>query len=90
MKVIKVGALWCSSCIIVNNYWSSIKDKYPNIEFIDYDLDFDSLDVEKLNIGNKLPEIIIYEDNIEIKRIIGEKIKEEIEQELNKLNEKDN
>lgn len=90
MKVIKVSALWCSSCIIVNNYWYKLIELYPNFEFIELDLDFDEEEVKKLSIGSKLPEIIIFKDNREIKRIIGEKSKEELESELNEIYENEN
>lgn len=89
MKIVKVGAMWCPACIVTNKYWKDLKKKYSSIEFIDYDLDMDEEDVKPLKIGNKLPEIIIYDDNdMEIKRIIGEKTQEEIEKELLTYNEK--
>ena len=84
MKIIKVGAMWCPACIVTNKYWKKIKEKYKEIEFIDYDLDMDEEEVKELNIGNKLPEIIIYNNNNEIDRIIGEKKQEEIESIIDK------
>ena len=89
MKIVKVGAMWCPACIITNKYWKDLKKKYSFIEFLDYDLDMDEEEVKPLKIGNKLPEIIIYDDNnVEIKRIIGEKTQEEMEKELLAYNEK--
>jgi thiol-disulfide isomerase/thioredoxin len=89
MKIVKVGAMWCPACIITNKYWKDLKNKYSSIEFLDYDLDMDEEEVKPLKIGNKLPEIIIYDDNnVEIKRIIGEKTQEEMEKELLAYNEK--
>lgn len=83
MKVIKVGAMWCPACIITNKYWKNIKNKYQDIEFIDYDIDLDEDKVKNLNIGKILPEIIIFDDNDkEIKRIIGEKKEQEIIDEI--------
>ncbi len=87
MKVIKVGAMWCPACIVTNKYWKKIKEKYKEIDFVEYDLDMDEEEVEKLEIGKKLPEIIIYKDNNEVERIIGEKKQEEIESVLNKYYE---
>lgn len=82
MKIIKVGAMWCPSCIITNKYWKEIKSNYSDIEFIDLDIDFDSSEVEKYNVGDKLPVIIIFDGNKEVKRIIGEKKKEEMLKEI--------
>ena len=45
--------------------------------------------MKKLNVGDTLPEIIIYNENNVVKRIVGEKKKEEIEREIEEvLNEK--
>lgn len=89
MRIVKVSAMWCPSCIVVNKYWKNIKNKYNNIEFIEYDLDMDEDEVKKLNIGNKLPEIIFFDnDNKELKRLIGERKQEDIELEIGELYEK--
>ena len=89
MKIIKIGAMWCPACIVTNKYWKQIIEKYNEIEFIDYDIDMDEEEVKKLNVGDTLPEIIIYNENNVVKRIVGEKKKEEIEREIEEvLNEK--
>ena len=51
---------------------------YPNIEYINYDYDLDEENIIKYNIGDIVPVVIFEKDNIEIKRIIGEKSKKEI------------
>ena len=88
MKVIKVGAMWCPACIKMNKFWNSFKANYSNVQFVDLDSDMDEDEVKKLDIGNILPEIIVYEDEKEIKRIIGEKKEQEIIEELGGLFEK--
>ena len=89
MKIIKIGAMWCPACIVTNKYWKQIIEKYNEIEFINYDIDMDEEKVKELNIGDTLPEIIIYDENNIVKRIVGEKKKEEIEREIEEvLNEK--
>ena len=55
-----------------------IKLLYPNIEYINYDYDLDEEDIIKYNIGDIVPVVIFEKDNIEIKRVIGEKSKKEI------------
>lgn len=77
MKIVKITAIWCSSCIIVNNILDELKAEYElNIDELDYDYDEDA---KKYNPGTKLPVLIIYnKDNQEIKRIIGERSKKEL------------
>lgn len=78
MKVIKVGAVWCGSCLNMKHVWNDIEKEY-NIEVVSLDYDFDEEEVMKYNVGNKLPvAIIIDEDGNELERIIGEKKKQEI------------
>lgn len=78
MKLIKISAIWCPSCIIIYNIWNEIKKKYPNYEYIEYDYDEDEDIVKEYNVGTILPVIIIIKDNKEVTRIIGEKSKKEI------------
>lgn len=70
-KIVLVSAIWCSSCIIMRPKYQEIKNKFD--EFIEYDFDDDDEIVDNLKIGNKLPVAIIYENDIEKTRIIGEK-----------------
>ena len=69
MKVIKITALWCSSCLIMNNRWNEIL-KERNVETVSLDYDFD--DIEKYNVGDILPVFIFLKDDKEIKRLVGE------------------
>lgn len=77
MKLIKITAPWCMSCIIMNEKLSQLDlNKY---EVISYDADNDVDKFIKYNIGDKLPIFIITDDNDnEIKRLIGEHSKEEL------------
>ncbi len=76
MRVIKLTALWCPSCIIMNKIFDDINKEY-NFEVISYDYDFDNDEVSKYNIGKILPVFIFLKDNKEVLRIIGEKDKQE-------------
>ncbi len=79
MKVVKITAIWCTSCIIMNKVWNQLQEKY-NFETISYDLDMDEDEVEKFNVGDKLPVFVFQDDNNnELFRIIGEKKIEEME-----------
>ena len=77
-ELLVISAVWCPSCLILNKNLKKLKKDYPNIEInkLDYDLDEDI--VKEYNIGNKLPVMIIKENNIEKNRLIGEKTYEEI------------
>lgn len=83
MKLIRISAIWCTSCIITYNDWLELKDIYSNYEFIEYDYDTD--DVSGYNVGNILPVIIVINDEKEITRVVGEKSKEEIKKIIDKI-----
>lgn len=78
MKIIIINAMWCPGCLISKSIWNEIKLMYPNIEYINYDYDLDEENIIKYNIGDIVPVVIFEKDNIEIKRVIGEKSKKEI------------
>lgn len=77
-KVVIVSAVWCPSCLILKKHIKKLKEEYQElvIKYLDYD--FDEEEVSSLNVSNKLPVIIGYNDSIEISRLIGEKSYEEI------------
>lgn len=74
MKIIKIGAMWCPACLIMNKRLKEIEQKY-NIEVISYDYDLDEDIVNKYQVGEVLPELIFTDNNNEeIKRLIGEQL----------------
>ncbi len=77
MQVIKISAMWCPSCIIVNKFWDDIKKVFKEFEFTDLDLDMDEEEVKKYSVGNTLPVVILLDGTTEVKRLIGEKTKYE-------------
>ncbi|MCK4552507.1 MAG: thioredoxin family protein [Tenericutes bacterium] len=87
MKIIRVTAMWCMSCLAMKRTWKKVFSSYPDlaIEDLDYDSDIDQIKV--LSVGSILPELIIYRDNKEVKRIIGEKSKKEMFKMLEEINE---
>ena len=71
--------MWCGGCLSMHKVWKKIEEKYPNVEYIQYDYDMDEDEVIKYNVGEKLPVVIMVDDmENEIKRLTGEKTKEEI------------
>ena len=71
-QLIIINAIWCPSCLLLKSKLKKLKEDY-DIEYkmLDYDLDED--EVNKYNVGDKLP-VMICND----KRLIGEKSYEEI------------
>lgn len=71
MKLIKIGAIWCSGCLVMNKVWNKLIKEY-NFSYETFDIDMDEDEVEKYNVGEKLPVFIVIENDKEIKRFIGE------------------
>ena len=59
MKVVKINAIWCGACLIMNKVWKRIMDE-RNIETINLDYDIDEDEVRQYEVGNKLPVFIFY------------------------------
>lgn len=79
MKIIKISAMWCPSCLIMSSLIDEVVSENSNFELIKYDFDIDQNEVEKYNVGNILPVLIkIDENGNEISRLIGEKSKKEL------------
>ena len=77
MKIIKIGAMWCSGCLIMNKVLKKIEQK-RNIEIVSLDLDMDEEESLSYNPGDVLPVLIFIDKDKEIKRLIGEHSEEEI------------
>lgn len=71
MQLIKIGAVWCSGCLVMNKVWSKFIKEYK-IDYLEYDIDFDSDEVSKYNPGDKLPLFIIFNGDTEVSRFSGE------------------
>ena len=77
MKVVKINAIWCSGCLVMNMIWKNIL-KSHDIETINLDYDIDEDEVLKYNVGDILPVFIFYKDDKEVKRVVGEATEEEL------------
>jgi len=78
MKIVKIGALWCPACLIVNKSLDKLNDNY-NVEIENIDYDFDEDKVSMYDVGETLPVLVFIKDDKEVDRLIGEKTYEEIE-----------
>lgn len=73
MKLVKISAMWCMSCIIMNNLLDDVLSKYNvlfDIEDIDYDMD--SSLVSLYDVGSVLPVYILMDSSLEVARLVGE------------------
>ena len=77
MKVIKINAIWCSACLVMNNNWNKVL-KNKDIETVSYDYDVDEEIIRKYNVGDVLPVFIFYKDDKEVYRFSGEKSYKEL------------
>lgn len=78
MRIVQIGAIWCSSCLVMQKTWESVKQKFPTIKWDHLDLDFDEIETSKYQVGEKLPILILEKHGVEISRLIGEKKIEEV------------
>ena len=75
MKIVRISAIWCSSCIIMKSKFNEvIKDKDITLIDLDYDMD----DISNYNVGETLPVYIKFVEDEEDSRLVGEHSKEEI------------
>lgn len=82
MKIIKIGALWCSGCLITNKAINQIKKEYSNIEIKELDVDFDEEECRLYHYEDILPVLIFEKENKEIKRLVGEISYEQLKNEI--------
>jgi len=85
MKVVKINAIWCSACLVMNNNWNKVL-KEKDIETISLDYDVDEDEVKKYNVGDVLPVFIFFDGDKEIYRFSGEKSYKELISLVEELN----
>ena len=90
MKIIKIGALWCSACLVTNKALDKYIKENNDIELITLDYDFDEEEVNKYSPGEVLPVIIFEKDGKEILRLKGEKTYDDIIKAVGDLDEEIN
>ncbi len=80
MKIVRISAVWCSSCIVTYKDFNYLKEKYPLNTYIELDYDMD--DISKYNVGEILPVVILYKGDVEVSRFAGEVDIKKIEEKL--------
>jgi thiol-disulfide isomerase/thioredoxin len=81
-KIVIISAVWCHACLTMRKRNKALKDKYPEWTWVEYDLDLDDELVEPLKVGKLIPLYIIFENELEVKRISGEMSLDVLESEL--------
>lgn len=77
MRVIVISAIWCSSCLVMKKVWTKAKQAFPDLEWVEYDLDFDQ-EASLYQDLEKLPVLIFEKNSLECSRLIGERSVEEV------------
>lgn len=71
IKVVKITAIWCNSCLVMNKVYNDLLKEIP-LETISLDYDMDETEVLKYNVGKILPVFIFLKDDKEVARLVGE------------------
>lgn len=82
MKIVRISAIWCSSCIVTFHAWEKVKENHEDIPFLELDYDMD--DIESYDVKEILPVTIFYENEKEIARIEGEFKESDVERVINR------
>ncbi len=77
MEIVKIGAMWCSGCLIMNKIFKEITNE-RDINITSLDIDIDEEEALKYEPGDILPVFIFFVDEREVHRMVGEHSKEEI------------
>ncbi len=90
MKVIKIGAVWCSGCLIMRPRWQQAERQNSWLKTESYDYDQDQEKIKKYNISpDRLPVFVFLDkEGKKIKEFSGELSKKEIQTLLEKYKDK--
>ena len=70
MKFVKIGAIWCSGCLVMNKVFSKLINDYK-LDILELDIDMDEDEVKSYGTFDVLPVLIIFKDDKEVLRIIA-------------------
>lgn len=90
MKVLKFGAVWCSSCLVMKPRWAKLEKEYPvfESEYIEYDNSPDK--VHKYGVEDSSLPVFIFLDKKgnELERISGEVSEKKLLELINKYKDR--
>ena len=84
IRVVKISAIWCGGCLVMNKVWNKLKDNY-SFYAVELDYDMDEDEVMKYTPGDILPVFIFMDGDKEIGRVIGEHNYKYMEEEFRKV-----
>lgn len=90
MKVIKIGAIWCSGCLVMRPRWKKIEKNDPSLqtEYVDFDDNKELVEKYKIDSG-KLPcFIFVDKDGNELVRLSGEVEEKILVETINRFKDK--
>lgn len=89
MKVLKIGAVWCSGCLVMKPRWQEIEKENPWLvtEYFDYDSSREVAEKYKLESGRLPTFIFLNENGEEIDRRHGEVSRDELVELINRYKE---
>lgn len=70
LKVIKMGAVWCPPCQILNKVFDKIAAATEGVEFVHVDIDEEPELAEKFEVRS-VPTIIFEVDGVKVDTIVG-------------------
>ena len=66
----KFSAAWCGPCKALAPVINEVKGQFPNVQFIDYDVDVAFNEATQYGIRS-VPTIVIERNGVEMKRFVG-------------------
>ena len=78
MKVLKFGAVWCTTCLVMKPRWAEIEKENPWLETEYIDADENPEEVERYKVTDFPTFVFLDKSGGEIKRLTGEISKKEI------------
>lgn len=86
MKVLKIGAIWCSGCLVMRPRWQKIEKENTWIESEYFEYDDSPEIIEKYNLKDvEIPVVIFLDkDGNELERLHGEQSEKNLVELLNK------
>ena len=80
MKVIKIGAVWCSTCLVMKPRWQKIEEKFPWLKTEYFDYDEDEAKIKRYGLEAEEIPVFIFLDQKgkELTRLKGERSEKEL------------
>ena len=83
MKLVRISAMWCSSCLATKKDFKKIKEQNPTLVTEEWDYDQEE-QVKEYQVGDLLPVYLLLDGTKEVARLVGEKNAKELQSFLDK------